>query len=284
MSKSSFYENKLGLYIIPSLIGMSLFYFVPALISVYHAFTDVAGRFVFLANFIDIITNSVFQLALRNTVLFIIASVLVTMAFAFMLASLLQRLRYKKALAMIFMIPLVIPSGATVFFWQVIFGDNGFINRLLFLRGMETTFWFATNWTFLIVLLVFAVRHIGFNLILFMAGYSLIPNEYYEIARLEGAGAFAIFRKVTFVYMMNTTFFVLVISIVNSFRIFRETYLLFGQHPHRSVYFLQNFMNAQFLSANMQRLSTTAFMISVGVMVMVWGIFTSRRRIAKIYN
>jgi multiple sugar transport system permease protein len=277
-------KRKIWLFIIPSLIGMAVFYFIPAAVSLFYAFTDVAGRFVWFTNITDTIGNAAFQLAARNTLLFIAVSVPLAMLFSFLLASLLQNLKYSKALAVVFIIPLIIPSGVTVFFWNTVFADNGFINRILFMRGMETVSWFNSGWTFGVVLLMFLFRHIGFNLILFMAGYRLIPKSYYEVARLEGAGHFTAFRRVTFIYMLPTTFFVLVISMVNAFRIFRELYLLFGQYPHSSVYLLQHFMTNQFLMANMQRLSSAAFLLSVGVIVLIWGIFKAQARISENFN
>jgi len=273
-------KSKAWFFIVPSLIGLSVFYFIPALVSLFYAFTDVAGRFIWFNNFVETLTSSVFLLAVRNTALFIAISVPLNMMISFLLASLLQKLRYKKALAVLFMVPLVIPSGATVFFWNSIFSDNGFFNRILLQTGNEPVHWFYTSWAFYIVLIIFLFKHIGFNVVLFMAGYRFIPKEYYEIAKIEGAGIFTTFREVTFIYMLPTTFTVLMMSMVNAFRVFREIYLLFGQYPHSSVYLLQHFMNNQFLAANMQRLSTAAFVLSFGVIMLVLGIFTTQRRIS----
>lgn len=273
-------ESKAWSFIVPSLLGMAIFYFVPAAVSLFYAFTDVAGRFVLFANFMDVLTSSAFRLAARNTLLFILISVSLNVAVSFFLASLLQKLRYKKALAVLFMVPLVVPSGATVFFWNAIFSYNGAINRLLLLNGFESVHWFNSDWAFYIVLAMFLLKHIGFNIVLFMAGYQFIPDEYYEIAKIEGAGVFTTFREVTFIYMLPTTFTVLMMSMVNAFRVFRELYLLFGQHPHPSTYLLQHYMNSQFLAANMQRLSTAAFMLSLAVIMLTLGVFTAQRRMA----
>jgi len=277
-------ESKSWFFIAPSLLGMAVFFFVPTLVSLFYAFTDVTGNFIWLANFIDILSNAAFRLAARNTALFIAISVPLNMLISFSLASLLQKLRFKKALAILFMVPLVIPSGATVFFWNSIFSYNGFLNRILLLNGFEAVAWFNSSWAFHVVLIMFLFKHIGFNLVLFISGYQLIPKEYYEIARIEGAGVFRTFREVTFIYMLPTTFIVMMMSMVNAFRVFRETYLLFGQYPHSSIYLLQHFMNNQFLAANMQRLSTAAFMLSLGVIVLVLGVFTAQRRISESFS
>lgn len=281
--KSILASRKIWFFLLPSLVGMAAFYFAPTLYSLFYAFTD-NGSFVWFRNFIDTLSNSVFQSAAKNTLMFMAVCVPLNMILSFWLAGLMQGLKQKKTLAVAFMLPLVIPSGSVVFFWKSIFDDNGLINRILFSRGLETTYWFASPFAFAIVIIVFLFKNIGFNLVLFMAGYQLIPKHYYEVAEIEGARRFRTFRKVTFVYMLPTTFLVLMMSIINSFKIFREIYLLFGQYPYHSIYMLQHYMNNQFAAANLQRLSTSATILSVGVMLLVLVFFSVQRRISDTYS
>jgi multiple sugar transport system permease protein len=263
---------------------MSVFFFIPAIVSIFYALTDMRGYFAGLSNFIRVLNNMAFGLAARNSLLFLAASVPLNLIIAFLLASLCQNLRHKKVLIIAFMLPLIIPSGSVVFFWNTLFADNGAINGILVRAGMETVPWFSTNWSFVIILMVFLLRTIGFNLVLFLAGFQLIPKDYYEVAKIEGASAFDSFRHVTFIYIMPTSFLVFMMSIINSFRVFREIYLLFGPYPHQSVYMLQHFMNNQFLFANMQNLSVTATILSVGVIILVWSVFFGQRKISETFG
>ena len=281
---NSLKQSRIWFFIIPSLIGMAIFFFIPAGVSLLYAFTDARGNFVWFANFADVLTNMAFRLAARNSLLFLAASVPLNVIISFLLASLLQNLRHKKVLIVAFMLPIIIPSGAVVFFWNTLFADNGAINSILFRAGISTVPWFSTYWSFAIILLVFLLRNIGFNLVLYLAGFQLIPKDYYEVARIEGAGVLGMFRNVTFMYILPTTFLVFMMSIINSFRVFREIYLLFGPYPHRSVYMLQHFMNNQFLFANMRRLSVTAILLSGAVFVLVWGVFTSQKKISEYFG
>jgi len=275
---------RLWLFVIPSLIGMSVFYFAPSLISVYHSFTNVAGDFMWFENFITTARCFAFQTAVSNTVAFMAIVVPLNIFLSFFFASLLQDLVEKKFFAVLFMLPLLIPSGAVVFFWQVIFADNGLVNRLMFLNGAVPVMWFSSNWIFPIIIIVFLFRNIGFNMILFMSGYQLIPKEYYELAKTEGASLFQTFRIITFVYMLPTTFLVFVMTLVNSFRIFRELYLLFGEYPFGRAYLLQHFMNNQFALANLQRLSTSATMLSLVITILVVGLFWGQRKISDSFD
>lgn len=263
---------------------MMVFFFIPAGLSFFYAFTNARGEFVRFHNFIDVFSNMAFRLALNNSLRFIAVVVPLNVIISFLLASIIQDLKYKKVYAVVFMLPLVIPSGAVVFFWNVLFADNGAINSFLFQRGLNTVPWLSTGWSFTIVLVVFLFRNIGFNLVLFMAGLSFIPKDYYEVAKIEGAGVWASFRHVTFVYILSTTFLVIMMSIINSFRIFREIYLLYGQYPQQSVYMLQHFMNNQFVFANMQRLSVTAIALSFGVAVLAGGVFWGQRKVTNLFS
>ena len=268
---------------IPSLIGMAIFFFIPAAISLFYAFTNVQGGFAWFSNFTDLLENTAFQLAVKNSLTFIAVSVPLNIIIPFLIASLLQKLRYRNALSLAFMLPLIIPSGSVVFFWNNLFADNGAINSILYVAGIDTVPWLMTDWSFMVILLMFLFRNIGFNMVLFMAGFSLIPRDYYELAKMEGAGILATFRHVTFIYLLPTIFIVFMMSIVNSFRIFREIYLLYGAYPHNSTYMLQHFMNNQFINANMQRLSTTAMMLSVAVAILVGGIFYAQRKVSDTF-
>ena len=261
-----------------------VFFFIPFATSIFYAFTDVRGEFAWFANFSDVLRNVAFRLAARNSLWFIAVSVPLNIVISFMLASLLHKIKYRKILTLAFMLPLVVPSGAVVFFWNVIFADNGAINSLLFRMGLTTVPWLSTDWSFAIILLVFLFRTIGFNLVLYVAGMSLVPSEYYEAAKVEGAGGFAILRHVTFIYTVPTSFVVLMMSIINSFRVFREIYLLYGPYPHMSVYMMQHFMNNQFVFANLQRLSVTAILLSVVILVLVVGVFTGQRKISDTFS
>ena len=277
-------NRKIWFLIIPSLIGMSAFYFIPAAVSLFYAFTDATGGFAGFVNFTDLMSNTAFRLASRNSLLFIAASLTLTMTISFILAQALQKLPYRKTFMIAFMLPLIIPSGAVVFFWNALFADNGAINSILIQYNMPTVPWLATSWSFWVILVVFLFKNIGFNLVLFMAGFQFIPGEYYEVARMEGAGVFSTFRHVTFIYIIPTTFLVFMMSIINSFRIFREIYLLYGQYPHQDVYMLQHFMNNQFIFANMQRLSATATILSAGVVILVIGVFAAQRKITDTFG
>jgi multiple sugar transport system permease protein len=112
-------------------------------------------------------------------------------------------------------------------------------------------------------------KHIGYNIILFLAGLQSIPRDYYETADLEGAGKWYQLYGITLVYLTPTMVFVVLMSIMNTFKIFRETYLIAGDYPHDSIYTLQHYMNNMFLVMDVQKLSAAATLMVIGIFIIV---------------
>jgi multiple sugar transport system permease protein len=132
----------------------------------------------------------------------------------------------------------------------------------------------------IVIILVFLCKNAGFNMVLFMTGLGRIPREYYEIAEVDGASRWRVLKSVTIVYLTPTMFMVFLMSIINSFKIFREIFLLFGNYPHTAVYMLQHYMNNQFFSAGLQKLSVASTVISIAVAVPVALLFAEQRRLS----
>jgi multiple sugar transport system permease protein len=98
-----------------------------------------------------------------------------------------------------------------------------------------------------------------------------VPKDQIEVARLEGATEGQIFWKIKLRYLSSTIMFVIIMSLINSFKVFREVYLLAGDYPFDSLYTMQHFMNNTFKSLDYQKLSSAAI-IMAGFMVVVIGI------------
>ena len=266
---------------LPSLLGMLVFFLVPFGYSLFLAVIDnpVGRNFVGLRHFRETIQNPAFRLGMRNTLVFMGISVPVNMAFPLLVAMALMKLPRRELFGLFFLLPLVIPSGSMVHFWHSIFGLNGVLNSIFFVA--EPINWFNTDNAILIILAIFMWKNAGFNVVLFQAGLNLIPRDYYECAVMEGAGRWRQFRSITLVYLAPTMFMVLLMSILATFRSFREIYLLAGAHPHRSIYMLQHFMNNMFAALNYQRLAAAAYILAAGIVVVMIFVFWLQRRVIK---
>lgn len=279
-------ENTLYLLLLPSLVGLGVFYIVPFGISMYYAVIDnaVSRQFVGLHNFIDTWNNPAFRLAVRNTIIFMGSSIPLNMALALTLAMMLKPMRrsVRRVLLVFFLLPLVIPSGSVIYFWEAVIRINGMFNRAFFPSapmdwlnpGLLDPQWHAMAF----VVLIFVWKNIGFNMILFQAGLDFIPKDYYEFAAIEGAGRFRQFRIVTLTYLGPTFLLVFIMSVVNSFKVFREIYLLTGTHPNRAIYLMQHFLNNQFTNLNYQRMASASFFVFGFIFVLVLVLYLLQQR------
>ena len=271
-------------FALPSLIGFVVFYAVPFLISLYYCFTQGVGevRFVGFKNFLDLLNSKSFILASTNTLIFNGISVPLIMISSLLFALLLnKKLQGQAYFRMFFIIPLVIPVASVILVWQIMFDGYGILNHFLAGFGMPSIDWMRSKWSVCVLIMTYIWKNCGYNVILFMAGLNSIPKEYYESAYIDGAGTLTCFKRITLPFLIPTGFFVFIISIINSFKVFREAYLLAGSYPDLHIYMLQHFMNNNFYNLSYQRLSTAAFLMAVIIFALVFILFKAERRFGK---
>ncbi|TGE35512.1 sugar ABC transporter permease [Desulfosporosinus fructosivorans] len=277
------YNNKTALiFLAPSLIGFLIFFFVPFVGGLYYSFVDspVGGSFVGLTNYIDLLRNAVFLKAGYNTMVFTAIAVPLNILFSLGLALLLNRRIYgRNIIRMGFIIPLVVPVASVVLVWQILFDINGSLNAVISSLGLSPVDWMKTDLARIVVVIVYLWKYTGYNMVLFLAGLQNIPSEYYEAADIDGASNWHKFTNITLVYLTPTTFFIFVMSIINSFKVFREVYLISGAYPQDSIYMLQHYMNNKFASLDYQMLTSAAFIMAVVIYILVLFLFRIQRRI-----
>ncbi len=285
VSKIRNYDKKAALFFLaPSISGFLVFFLAPFIGGTYYSLVDspVAGRFVGLANYIMLLKNPIFLKAAVNTLVFTGISVPLNIAFSLSLAILLNKEVFgRNVLRMAFIVPLVVPVASVVLVWQVIFDMRGSLNGLLFAFGSGGTDWMKTDWARAIVVIIYLWKNTGYNMVILLAGLQNIPAEYYESADIDGAGPWRKFMSITFTYLTPTMFFVFVMSIINSFKVFRETYLIAGSYPQDGIYMLQHYMNNMFMSLDYQKLTAAAFLTAVVIYLLILLLFKVERRISE---
>ncbi|MGG6311123.1 carbohydrate ABC transporter permease [Paenibacillus macerans] len=272
------------LFLLPSLAGFAVFFLIPFAMGFYYSLMDspVNGSFAGLANYRDLLGNPVFRRAAANTFIFTAICVPLNMLLSLGLAMLLNRkLPFRSMFRISFLSPLVVPVASVVLVWQALFDLHGTLNGWLAHYGMETRDWMESGAAMSVVMIVYLWKNIGYNMVLLLAGLQNIPADYYEAASIDGAGKFRQWRSITLIYLTPTAFFVFIMSIINSFKVFRETYLIAGDYPDSSIYMLQHYMNNMFKSLDYQKLTSAAFLMALAIMLLVWILFLTERRIAK---
>lgn len=271
-------------FILPSLLGFAMFFLIPFVGSLYYCFTQGIGgkAFVGLKNFKDLLQSNSFLLASKNTLIFNLTSVPLIMMISFFLAMLLNKEKKgSSAFRTFFVMPLVVPVASVILVWQITFNEYGSLNHLLSNFGIIPVDWMRTDWSLGVLVLVYIWKNCGYNIILFLAGFNSIPGEYFESARIDGAGPFTCLRKITIPFLIPAGFFVLIISVINSFKAFREAYLLAGSYPYPAIYQLQHFMNNNFFNLSYQRLTTAAFLMIIVICALVLFLYRMERRLAR---
>lgn len=273
-----------SLFLLPSLGGVLLFFLIPFVGGFYYAVVDhpLFGHFVGLENFINILQNQAFLKAAVNTSIFTAIGVPFNMVLALILALLLKQAgKTGKMMLVFFILPLVIPVASVSYFWQIVFAPNGWLNNLFYTYGMSTIDWLNTGWARMVILIVYLWKYVGYNIVLYLFALSSIPAEYYEAADIDGANGWQKFRHITLIYLTPAIFFVFIISMINSLKVFRETYLIAGQYPHESIYMLQHYMNNMFLSLDYQKLTSAAYLMVLFITMLVFLFFYYQKKITS---
>ena len=259
-------------FLFPSLLGVGLFFILPYGVVVYYSLIDGVGsrNFVGLSNFIKLFHNSAFIMAAKNTLKFSFTAVPLAVALAMALALMLEcRIPLKSQFRTFFLSPMMVPVASVVLIWQVLFNYNGTINEFLLLFGADKIDWLQSEYCQLVVLMLFLWKNLGYNMILFMSGLANIPKELLEVADVEGASSAYKFFAIKLRYLSPTILFVAILSLINSFKVFREVYLLTGDYPYEKLYMLQHFMNNTFRSLDYQKLSAAAVVMAIAMVVII---------------
>ena len=266
------------LFTLPALAGLAAFFVVPFGITMKMSLTESMGssKFVGLKNYRDVLKSAAFKLAAKNTFKFFGVALPCILILSLLIALLLFRnLKKYDIFRTFFVFPLVLPVSSVVLFFQIVFSDLGVVNRVLENLGLHAADWTGEQ-AFWVLLLLDLWKNTGYNVVLFLAALNSVPPDLYEAASLDGAGWWKKLTRITLPMIAPHTRFILVISIVNLFKSFREAYILFGDHPDQSIYMIQHFMNNNFINLNYIRLSVGAALVFLVIFVLVGLLLTLR--------
>ena len=263
-----------AMFLSPSVIGVLLFFVLPFFVVIYYSMIDnpISGKFVWFKNFGNVFANEAFRLAGGNTLKFSLVAMPLSVVLGLLLAILLDRdIPLRSQFRTCFLTPMMVPVASVVLIVQVMFHYNGAVNQFFSRFGADKVDWLKSPHAQVVIIFLFLWKNLGYNMILFMSGLSSVPKDQIEVARLEGANETQVFWLIKLRYLSSTIMFVIIMSLINSFKVFREVYLLTGDYPFDSLYMMQHFMNNTFQSLDYQKLSAAAI-IMAAFMVVVIGI------------
>lgn len=266
-------------FIMPGFIGILVFIILPYIDVVRRAFMQTAtGRFIGMNNFIEVFQNKAFGLAMGNTVRFVAVCIPILLSLSLGIAVLLTKnSQVSKIIKTGVLVPMAIPVASVVLLWQFLFSGNGFLNGFLHIFGVNGPNWMNTSYSFWILVFSYVWKNLGYTVILWLAGISMIPGDIYEAARVDGAGEWQCFWKMTIPNLKGTFFTVTVISLLNSFKVFREAYLVAGDYPNGSIYLLQHLFNNWFRNLDLDKMAAGAVSLSVVLLVLILGLWGRKK-------
>ncbi|RXH16973.1 sugar ABC transporter permease [Bradyrhizobium guangzhouense] len=234
--ETSWRESATGyLFLAPWLIGFFGLTLGPALVSLYLSFTDYDllsnPRWVGAANYVRIATSDPkFSAAMHVTFLYVALSVPLKLAFALLVAMMLNRgLRGLPLYRAIFYLPSLIGASVAVsVLWRQVFSGDGLLNQALKLVGIHGPSWISNPDTALYTLVALAVWQFGSPMIIFLAGLRQIPKDVYEAAEIDGASRSQQFWRITLPLLTPVLFFNLVVQTIDAFKAFTPAFIISG--------------------------------------------------------
>lgn len=227
-----------SLFLLPSFIPLLAFTLGPMLasagISLLRWDLLRPPRFIGLENYANALADASFRAAVGHTIVFIIGYLPLVYVGGLGLALLLnQRLRGSAFFRSVYFLPVVTSWVVVALMWRWLLNpQSGIVNSALALVGLAGPGWWADPaWAMPSVIIASAWKDLGFVMVLLLAGLQSIPDEYYEAAQVDGASRWARFRYITLPLLSPTTFFVLVISLINNFQLFDQVWVMTGGGP-----------------------------------------------------
>ena len=129
--------------------------------------------------------------------------------------------------------------------------------------------WMNTGASFGVLVFSYIWKNLGYDVVLWIAGLSMVPKEVYEAARVDGAGEWRCFFYITLQGIRPAAFTIVVISFLNSFKVFREAYLVAGNYPHDDIYLLQHLFNNWFRDLSMDKMAAGAVTMALVIFILV---------------
>ncbi|MDY0323632.1 MAG: sugar ABC transporter permease [Candidatus Carbobacillus sp.] len=228
------------LYLAPALIILIVFNIYPIITSFlmslytdYDYFNDIVYRYGF-DNFLFLLHDADFHLALRNTFIFVLGVVPVSIAISLFIALLLNaNIKLRGFFRTVYFIPFVTSVVAISIVWRWIFHtEYGLLNYFLSWFGISPIKWLTDpQWAMPSLIILAIWKGLGYNIVIFLAGLQNIPEHYYLAARIDRASRWDRFWHITWPLLSPTTFFISIISVIGSFKVFDEIYALFDGRP-----------------------------------------------------
>lgn len=259
------------MFLLPSLAGVMVFVLLPFLDVMKRSMqTAVTGEFMGVKNYDVIFHNQAFLLAVQNTIRFTLVCIPLLVLVGLMVALPLSNLKEAGLIKSVYLFPLAMPTATIVLVWKMVFYRQGFLNLLLTKLGAYTGWWgsvmvdyLGTGASFWVLVASYLWKNTGYTVVLWLAGILAIPNELLEAARVDGAGRWKSIRYIILPNLKGSFYTIVILSFLNSFKIYREAYLVAGSYPQEDIYLLQHLFNNWFVNMEFDKMAAAAVCVGI---------------------
>lgn len=261
----------------PSLIGVVIFVLIPFLDVFRRSFTTaVTSQYIGMQNYKTIFANQAFRLAVKNTLRFTAVCIPLLVVIGLVIALPLSKLKSAGIIKSLYLFPLAMPTATIVLVWKMFFYRQGFLNLFLTRLGEWSGLWGEIHTDYLgssaaLWVLVFSYiwKNTGYTVVLWLAGIMGIPNELIEAARVDGASGIQCFFRIMLPNLLGSLYTIVILSFLNSFKIYREAYLVAGAYPEQDIYLLQHLFNNWFVGLDFDKMAAAAVCVGGFLFVVI---------------
>ncbi len=229
------------LFLAPVLLSFAVFTFFAAAYAFYLSFhewniLEPNKPYVGLDNYERLLRDERFGQAILNTLYYTIVSVPLTIGLGLFVALLLNnKIRARGLFRTFFYLPVVTPLVIAAIIWKWVYnGDYGLLNYYLMKLHVidEPLLWLSDKHLAMPAVILTSVwKTVGFAMVVYLAGLQAIPEEFYDAAKIDGAGAFRRLKDITIPLLSTTTLFLVVISVLGSFQVFTQIFVMTNGGP-----------------------------------------------------
>lgn len=262
-------------FLLPSFLGVIVFVLAPfADVCRRSLTTAVTGEFRGIDNYKLVFENKAFWLAAGNTAKFVLVCLPLLIGLGLIIACFLSRFTRIHFLKSAFLFPMAVPAATVVLVWKLIFDRQGFLNLFLTRLG-EAAYsagvlqsapvfdidYMGTGAAFWVLVFSYIWKNLGYTVVLWLTGILSISTQIREAARVDGAGEFTCFVRIIMPNLRPVLYTITVLSFLNTFKAFREAYLVAGSYPDESMYLLQHLFNNWFTNLDFDKMAAAAVIL-----------------------
>ena len=263
------------LFLLPNLLGVAVFALVPMLEVLVGAFRSaIGGKWVGLQNFRTVVENRAFRLAAWNTGRFMAVCIPLLLCLSLLLALGLRRVWGGRQLRGAFLLPMAVPAASVVLVWKLLFHQNGLLNAFAQGLHLQMVNWMGSDASFWMLVISYLWKNLGYTVVLWTAALGAVPDSIYEAARVDGASDMQSFFYMTLPNLKGYAYSIGVLSLLNSFKVFREAWLVAGDYPQEQMYLVQHLYNNWFRDLDYDKIAAASVLVSV----VVFGLIALLRR------